>query len=255
MPENISKNQKVQEEQYSYPYHYIPRVQNGNFRQSLNFSWGFEYLAYTQFLLDELKKIAPSSVLDVGCGDGRFLHEVKLSQNISHLFGIDYSEKAIQFAKILNPDVEWVAGDICSQTVLSHTFMCLTLIETLEHIPPVDTSAFLKGLHFYLKKEGYLLLTVPSDNLAVTAKHYRHFSEQVLRDTLKEYFVIEKIVFLNRINSVYFNLIKRVLTNPLFICNAQFFLNHTYNYYMKNCLIANAQNAGRLFAICRPIVK
>lgn len=251
MSEQQHSNQKIQEEQYQFPYHYIPQYQNQKFQQNFNFSWGFEYLSYLSFLVDHLKQQPIKSLLDVGCGDGRFLHEINKYLKIPNLVGIDYSQKAIELAKAINPDIQFIHGDIKNASLLKNKFECITLIETLEHIPIEETTSFLKGIQQFLAPGGHLLITVPSTNIAVSPKHFRHFNEESLTTTLKESFGVEKIIYLNRTNSIGFNCLKRILTNPLFICNFQPIKNFTYHYYLKNCLIAKKQNAGRLFAICK----
>lgn len=252
MPTPTSSNQKIQEEQYQFPYHYIPQAQNNQFQQNYNFSWGFEYLSYVNFILDFLKSQSANSLLDIGCGDGRFLHEVKKQLKISKITGVDYSQKAIDLAKVINPDIEFIAGDIKEKNILKNTYEVITLIETLEHIPPEEATLFLNGIRQHISSNGKLLITVPADNVPVTPKHYRHFNAESLQATIKENFEIEKIIYLNRINSWRFNFIKRLLTNPLFICNFQPFRNFAYRFYLKHCLNANKQNAGRIFAVCSP---
>jgi len=247
-----STNQKIQEDQYHFPYHYIPQYQKEKFQQNFNFSWGYEYLSYLQFIIDKVKEISPNSLLDVGCGDGRFLHEVNKQLNISSLLGVDYSQKAIELAKVLNPNILFIAGDIKNRELTKNYFDCITLIETLEHIPPQESKDFLIGVKNFLKPDGRLILTVPCDNVPVTPKHYLHFNESSLKNAIKDSFDIEKIFYLNRINSFRFNILKRLLTNPLFICNFQPIKNYTYQHYLKHCLQANQQNAGRIFAICTP---
>lgn len=251
MAQQHSTNQKIQEDQYQFPYHYIPQFQNEKFQQNYNFSWGYEYLSYLYFTMEKIKEIAPSSLLDVGCGDGRFLHEVNKQLSIANLLGVDYSQKAIDLAKILNPSILFIAGDIKNRELSKNKFDCITLIETLEHIPPEETKDFLIGVKNFLKPEGRLILTVPSDNVPVTPKHYRHFNETSLKETIKDSFEIEKIFYLNRIDSLRFNFLKRLLTNPLFICNLQFIKNKAYQFYIKNCLEASKNNAGRILAICK----
>lgn len=251
MTELKHSHQKIQEEQYLFPYHYIPQYQNSKFQQNFNFSWGFEYLSYLHFIIDQIKLNPTSSILDVGCGDGRFLHEAQKQLNNTNLYGIDYSQKAIDLAKAINPHIQFIAGDIKDNKILNKKFELITLIETLEHIPPEESASFLKGIKQFLEPGGRLLLTVPSTNVPVTPKHFRHFNDDTLKDALKDSFEIESIVYLNRINSFGFNILKRFLTNPLFICNFQPFKNFTYRYYLKNCMIAKKNNAGRLYAVCK----
>jgi 2-polyprenyl-3-methyl-5-hydroxy-6-metoxy-1,4-benzoquinol methylase len=62
-------------EEYIFPYHYIPRFEPGVFTQNMNINWGFEYLSSMEFLFGLLNDIPFKSLIDVGCGDGRFCSE------------------------------------------------------------------------------------------------------------------------------------------------------------------------------------
>lgn len=48
-----------------------------NFSQVRNLSWGYEYLSYLNFVLEKASQIGFKSLLDVGCGDGRLLYELR----------------------------------------------------------------------------------------------------------------------------------------------------------------------------------
>jgi 2-polyprenyl-3-methyl-5-hydroxy-6-metoxy-1,4-benzoquinol methylase len=244
------REQAKQEAEYAFPYHYIARRTEGNFSQTYNLSWGFEYLSYIQFVIDKLTHLQFGSLLDVGCGDGRFLYEVRKVFSHVYLAGIDISERAVGFARILNPDVHYMMGDLADKNITGKKFDVITAIEVLEHIAPEKLPVFLEGLHFSLEIKGMLFLTVPSKNVRVRSKHYQHFDIAHLQEILNPYFEIAGRYFLNRIGFRR-NVLKTCLSNRLFLLNSEFLLNAIYNYYQNAMLNAHEHDSQRIFLICR----
>ena len=52
------------------------------------------------------------SLIDVGCGDGRLIYEAIGYKKFSKLVGVDYSDKAISFAKIINNNCKFYRIDL-----------------------------------------------------------------------------------------------------------------------------------------------
>jgi len=244
------EQQRIQESRYEFPYHYIPRLEDGDFSQARVLDWGYEYLSYIRFVLAKLETLPFRSLLDVGCGDGRFLGEVRRQFPKKELVGIDFSEQAIRYAKVLCPDVEFCCEDFRTGLLRQRSFDIITLVETLEHIPPDDLPALVKSLHSCLPPEGVLLLTVPSKNFPVARKHYQHFDLPSLASALAPFFVISEHFYLNRI-SKWTNWLQCLLVNKLFILNQRRLLNRIYRWYEKHLLPANEQNARRICLLCR----
>ena len=55
--DGLSAEQAVQEAEYEFPYHYIPRLEGGNFSQVRKLRWGYEYLSYLRFVLARLERV------------------------------------------------------------------------------------------------------------------------------------------------------------------------------------------------------
>ena len=244
----MDKLQQKQEDQYVFPYHYIPKI-DGGFSQSALLKWGYVYLSYLSFVIEKLKGIHFESLLDVGCGDGRFLYEAHKHFPRKELEGVDYSGRAISFAKAFNPDLQFYTGDITDNTVLNKKYDVITLIETLEHIPPKDIDAFLRGIAAHVSENGTFILTVPSDNMPVSKKHYQHFNLESLRKTLEPSFVISEHHFINQ-KGFRNTLLCRILSNRFFILNQHRTKNFLYRYYTRNLRPANEKNGKRIVAIC-----
>lgn len=246
-----SEPEAIQEAQYEFPYHYIPQLENGNFSQVRKLRWGYEYLSYLRFILARLEKIEFDSLLDVGCGEGRFLSEVFKRFPNKNLLGIDRSQRALEYARLLNPHVKFTRGDIAGPQLLAERFDVITLIETLEHIAPLEIPDFVRGLRSHLKDEGILIVSVPSRNLKLNRKHYQHFNLDSLRSALRPCFAVTEHYFLNRI-SRWDRLLGKILINRYFILNEPRLLNALYRRYENSLLNALESDGKRICVVCRP---
>jgi len=247
----FDRQQVVQESHYEFPYHYIPTWDGQRFAQTRNLAWGYEYLSYLQVVMDTVTRLPFESVLDVGCGDGRFLFELRRRCSAKRLVGLDYSRRAIAYAKAMAPDVEWICGDIRDSEVLDGCFDVVTLVETLEHIKPPELLDFLEGVERRLADDGALVVTVPSRNVRVSRKHYQHFDLESLRQVLGPLFTIADVRYLNRNDGASLRWIKVLLSNGLFILNHPGLLRRIYAYYVTHLLPANEGNCRRLAVVCK----
>jgi cyclopropane fatty-acyl-phospholipid synthase-like methyltransferase len=246
----LSNQQEVQESKYAYPYHYIPTWNGHNFSQTKNLALGYEYLSYLHFVMEKAGQIGFKSLLDVGCGDGRLLYEFSQRFPGCQLVGLDYSQRAIDFAKIIMADtkVECVCGDIRNENLFNKKFDIITLIETLEHIKLDEIKSFLKGIYNYLGEDGSFIITVPSKNMDLKKTHYQHFDLNSLQAILSPIFMVTDVTYLNHKYSM---IIKKILSNKFFILNHKKTLRWFYNYYIHHLLITDAINCRRIAVICK----
>lgn len=175
----MSQPAKLQSAQYTFPYHHIPHFDcRGAARRTRLLRWGLEYLICSEFVLELLADTGAASVVDIGCGDG-FL----LSRMPPHLIraGIDIDERALSFARAFCPSVEFQYTDVREPTA---QYDAATLVEVLEHIPDGETTNFLSACMSWVKPGGSLIITVPSDNVPLNAKHYQHYSTQTLANEI-----------------------------------------------------------------------
>jgi 2-polyprenyl-3-methyl-5-hydroxy-6-metoxy-1,4-benzoquinol methylase len=178
----VSK-EAFQEVQYKFPYHHIPHfIKTDTPMLSRKMAWGFEYLGYIEVVRQLMQCLEPNSILEVGCGDGRVLSELAGLQASRH--GCDLSEKAIAHAKAFDPSANYC----CGRAELLHpwTYSAVLAVETLEHIPTEKVSQFLKALWNLVEKDGYLVLTVPSDARPTHRKHYQHFNCASLKSQIEK---------------------------------------------------------------------
>lgn len=176
---SFSEKQAKQEAEYSFPYHYLDLVEG--FRL-------IEYNDYIKIVRKLLGNIENKKILDAGCGDGRFCFE--LLKEKADITGIDYSQRAINFARAFNPQGNFICNDLAKLSS-KEKFDSLVSIETIEHIKPTELKKMIKTFHNLLNENGNLIITVPSKNVKVGSKHYQHFFLPDLENYLQDYFKIE----------------------------------------------------------------
>lgn len=171
----------LQDAQYEFPYHYLPHLHDGHARRTRSLRWGREYLCYLLFLAEKLRGLAPRSLLDVGCGDGRLLS--LLVGHVPECHGVDLSAGAIRFARAFVPGAHFAEA---SAAQLERSFDVVTAIEVLEHIPDEGCGEFLRTLAARCRPGGHVVVSVPTTNVPLNRKHYRHYDEALLRQQLAE---------------------------------------------------------------------
>jgi SAM-dependent methyltransferase len=237
------KEQQIQEEQYTFPYHYLPHLEEGNFRQHAYWSWGYRYLAgmlVARKLCDEEDW---SSLLDLGCGDGRFISELSRDGSGRSLLGVDFSERAIALARAMNPCLEYRVADILDDDLDGRQFDVVTLIEVIEHIPPQELDAFVERAVSFVKPGGRLVITVPHRNRPVGEKHFQHFDSSALTallDDLVDDLRFQPFDFFSRPLDLWFRFIGR--TGRYFLITWQPLLDAFFRYYMRRCLFGQDES-------------
>jgi len=106
-----------------------------------------------------LNDMKPGKLLDVGCGDGDFLHRMhKLGWSAT---GIDFDAKAIENAKIMYGDgLTFLNTDLSGARFPDNSFDAVTLSHVIEHVP--DPVALLAEVRRVLKAGGRLVITTPN---------------------------------------------------------------------------------------------
>jgi ubiquinone/menaquinone biosynthesis C-methylase UbiE len=187
MEVQFNEKQKVQEDGYERPYHWMHAPESTEARLY------FGYLSLcTDFLKGKEKNI---QILDAGCGDGRFVNEL-CKQGFTDITGTDYSERALAFGRLFVPHAKFVQGDFTKLPFTDGQFDFIFLIETLEHIPPEEISPILKEFKRILKNDGSLIITVPSlygGAPDAKSKHYQHFTVESLTASVVPHFEVEEM--------------------------------------------------------------
>jgi SAM-dependent methyltransferase len=107
-------------------------------------------------LLDRLASSVTSPLCDMGCGPGqvgRYLHE-----RGAQVVGVDLSPGLVEYARRLNPGIEFRVGDMRALDFGDDTFGGMAAFYSLIHIPPQDMPQTLRELWRVLRPGGLLLL-------------------------------------------------------------------------------------------------
>lgn len=120
-----------------------------------------ENKGYDRKLLDDFANSLPKSSLicDVGCGAaghiGRYLFDKGFK-----VHGIDISEKSIEAAKRLNPEMKFSVMDMCNLQFPDESIDAMVGFYSIIHIPKDYIRLVFKEFNRALKKGGILFLAV-----------------------------------------------------------------------------------------------
>lgn len=233
----MNKNNKIQinqEVEYWFPYHYVSVMPCEGFKEHYVDTWGVNYISTIEFMLEQISKHSTTNIVDVGCGDGRLTREIKLAFPDRHVFGIDYSGRAINLAQAMNqdiPDLNFLAIDITKEP-LEKKFDMAILMEVFEHVPIIECDVFLESLSKLLNENGQLILTVPHLNKPLEYKHFQHFSVASISKYLSKHFNVVQIVPFEQ-RGLRRKILSKLLSNRLFTLNNRKMLDFIYKLQKK----------------------
>ena len=110
------------------------------------------------------------NVLDVGCGDGRYLLEKK--RYGCKLFGVDISDKALRKLKDTDPDMNVYCGNLWEAGFSDNLFDIVNVAAVLEHV--IDIERLLLEIRRIIKEKGVLRIQVPNAS-SLTYKVFGRF--------------------------------------------------------------------------------
>ena len=124
-----------------------------------------EFSATRQYIWPDLKPFlnkvkSGSSVLDIGCGNGRLL--LGLPKKIKYT-GLDISDKLLKEAEKANPEHKFIETDITKSSIWHHLpqYDYIFCVAVMHHLPTQKEHTFVLGqIKKHLKPKGSCLLTV-----------------------------------------------------------------------------------------------
>jgi SAM-dependent methyltransferase len=158
---SMNKSGKQQEENYY----------NGVYGESVEYRKHYtasQYYFMWCVLVDRLKRDECRAILDIGCGPGQFASLLRDS-GIPKYCGLDFSNNAIQMAKTICPEYEFVAASVFDTDIFVRCdYDTIVSMELLEHLN--DDIVVLKRIPRGKKFYG----TVPNFH---DKAHVRHFAD------------------------------------------------------------------------------
>lgn len=110
-------------------------------------------------IIKELDGEKTFRILDAGCGEGYIDRLILDEIDNVQIVGLEYTEEAIEIAKSVNPQTEYINGDICQIPFEDDSFDYVICTEVLEHLSEPK-----KALEELIRvSKGKLLITVPHE--------------------------------------------------------------------------------------------
>lgn len=128
-------------------------------------------------------KLKPTSILDMGSGNGRTLYGIKQILPHCRLFGYDISKEGVRQAR-----EHFGVETTTNIAKLEGKFDMVIVNDVLEHIPNDDL--FIQKCKGLLSREGWLCLGVPNNIMGHEEEktHFRKYTPESIERLFKKYF-------------------------------------------------------------------
>jgi 2-polyprenyl-3-methyl-5-hydroxy-6-metoxy-1,4-benzoquinol methylase len=158
-------------------------------------------------------------VLNFCCGDGHLIQEL-VKVGVCELVGADHSEHALLFAHAAlygYNNVYFMGGlqEIDDSLILVNT---IAAMEVLEHKPPHQVKEVIDQFRDIIHQDRRLIVSVPTVNIPLNRKHYRHFSIKILNGYMEGLLLLTEFQFIYKVGFLA-ELIRKIVTNRVFIAN------------------------------------
>lgn len=165
----------------------------------------------------KMTDIVSGRVLDIGCHSGLFTEKIILKTNSLEVYGIDISKNAIEKAKQRIKKGKFITGDAQNLPFKNNFFDAAFCLEMIEHVD--NPEKVLQEMYRVLKKGGYGLVLIPTDNLLfkiiwflwnLRYPVWKHVHVQSFQGSLLEKMVKEKGFKINKVKTFNFQMLKLV---------------------------------------------
>jgi len=164
----------LMEKVYEYPHHWM-----------LTRMGKLIYETRNEIACRELQLQAGGTVLDIGCGDGRFCFKLTDSNDQVFVCGIDISLRALRFARFLAFEAYYSRASCTLLPFCDKTFDRIAALDVSEHLDDKSEFLTLKEIYRVLKDDGRLVVSVPTSRKRLEERHWRHYDENLLREHLE----------------------------------------------------------------------
>lgn len=140
------------------------------------------------WILRKVLKIKPKQVLDIGCGDGFYLHLMSALIPKSSLSGLDNDANALNSAKrnLKGRQIVLKKGSIYKLPFKDRSFDVVIVSEVMEHLE--DENKAISEIFRVLKSSGTVLISVPHANYPFFWDPINWILERVVRTHIKSGF-------------------------------------------------------------------
>jgi SAM-dependent methyltransferase len=170
------------------------------------------------------------NILDFGSGSGVNVEMLKKYGNVD-------LQEVNKIARLNLKKIKNINKIYSSLKIKKNYYNLVLVADVLEHVK--NPKGLLRILKKNIKKNGYILITVPAYQFLFSSKdkalkHYRRYNKKTLKKTIDEFTLVEMsyfntllfipimaIILFNKILNIHF--IKKVETTPNFIINKIFF--------------------------------
>jgi 2-polyprenyl-3-methyl-5-hydroxy-6-metoxy-1,4-benzoquinol methylase len=116
---------------------------------------------FLQALVDLTRELKPSSVLDIGCGEGLVIRQLGASFAQLRIHGLDISPELLRVAQSVAPSGTYTAGDAYQLPLQSNCYDLVICTEVLEHVDRPDRAI----AEIVRVGTDHVLLSVPHEPL------------------------------------------------------------------------------------------